>query len=147
MISSLRLINFKPFENQLLEFKPLTLLSGLNSTGKSSVLQSLLLLRQSYLVERLEQYLTLKGELVDIGTAQDAFCERGKENYIGFEINWENGNKGIWHFEYDLQKQKDNVMKLKNLESVASEGVYTSSLFDIVEFQYLQAERISSSSI
>jgi DNA-binding IclR family transcriptional regulator len=48
MISSLRLINFKKFEDQLLEFKPLILISGLNSTGKSSVLQSLLLLRQSY---------------------------------------------------------------------------------------------------
>ncbi|BAY84177.1 hypothetical protein NIES267_36730 [Calothrix parasitica NIES-267] len=41
MIRWLRLINFKAFENQLFEFKPLTLLSGLNSTGKSSVIQSL----------------------------------------------------------------------------------------------------------
>ena len=37
MIPSLRLINFKAFENQLFEFRSLTLLSGLNSTGKSSV--------------------------------------------------------------------------------------------------------------
>lgn len=48
MISLLHLKNFKAFQDQLLEFRPLTLLSGLNSTGKSSVLQSLLLLRQSY---------------------------------------------------------------------------------------------------
>jgi len=53
MINSLKLINYKTFENQLLQFKPLTLLSGLNSTGKSSVLQSLLLLRQSYQQELL----------------------------------------------------------------------------------------------
>ena len=48
MITSLHLLNFKPFANQLLAFKKLTLFSGLNSTGKSSVMQSLLLLRQSY---------------------------------------------------------------------------------------------------
>jgi predicted ATPase len=53
MINSLKLINYKTFENQFLQFKPLTLLSGLNSTGKSSVLQSLLLLRQSYQQELL----------------------------------------------------------------------------------------------
>ncbi len=48
MIRTLRLHNFKCFENQDLAFSPLTLLSGLNGTGKSSVLQALLLLRQSY---------------------------------------------------------------------------------------------------
>ncbi|MDE5106055.1 MAG: AAA family ATPase, partial [Trichodesmium sp. St17_bin3_1_1] len=48
MISLLRLKNFKPFSNQSLSFRPLTLLSGLNSTGKSSTLQALLLMRQSY---------------------------------------------------------------------------------------------------
>lgn len=46
MINLLKLQNFKCFESQLLQFKPLTMLSGLNSSGKSSVLQSLLLLRQ-----------------------------------------------------------------------------------------------------
>ena len=48
MISLVHLKNFKPFANKSLSFKPLTLLSGLNSTGKSSVLQALLLMRQSY---------------------------------------------------------------------------------------------------
>lgn len=38
MITSLRLLNFKPFATQLFEFRKLTLFSGLNSTGKSSVL-------------------------------------------------------------------------------------------------------------
>lgn len=47
-LQSLHLQNFKCFENQLLRLRPLTLLSGLNGTGKSSVIQSLLLLRQSY---------------------------------------------------------------------------------------------------
>lgn len=48
MIRLLRLQNYKCFEDQRLDLNALTLLSGLNGTGKSSVIQSLLLLRQSY---------------------------------------------------------------------------------------------------
>ena len=87
MIRWLRLMNFKAFENQRFEFRPLTLLSGLNSTGKSSVIQSLLLLRQSYQNELLEEIgLALNDELVKIGNAQDAFCENASNDYIEFEI-------------------------------------------------------------
>lgn len=156
MIDSLRLINFKAFEDQLLQFKPLTLLSGLNSTGKSSVLQSLLLLRQSYyaqayldLFNYLMSYsdfdLKLKGLLVDIGTARDAFCERAKSNNIEFEIVWKGGAKNIWKFKYDLQKQNENIMK--NMIETPG-GIFipsdkgNSNLFSLEKFQYLEAERI-----
>ena len=49
MINELRLRNFKAFKDLELELRPFNLLSGLNSVGKSSILQSLLVLRQSYL--------------------------------------------------------------------------------------------------
>ncbi|MBW4622263.1 MAG: DUF3696 domain-containing protein [Cyanosarcina radialis HA8281-LM2] len=139
MITSLRLINFKPFENQLLEFRPLTLLSGLNSSGKSSILQSLSLLRQSYQQDLLSKTgLALNGNLVNIGTAQDALFEDAKEDLIGFDIVWENGIKGIWRFKYD---QELDVLNL-NSEPVDPK-VYVSSLFSN-KFHYLQAERIGS---
>ena len=48
MLEFLTLSNFKTFKHQGLQLRPLTLLAGLNGTGKSSALQSLLLLRQSY---------------------------------------------------------------------------------------------------
>ncbi|WZI66413.1 MAG: hypothetical protein HEQ35_28780 [Gloeotrichia echinulata IR180] len=59
-------------------------------------------MRQSYQQELLPNVgLALNGELVRIGTAQDAFCERAKDDYIGFEIIWNDGKKGIWRFSYD----------------------------------------------
>lgn len=141
MINSLKLTNYKAFENQLIEFKPLTLLSGLNSTGKSSVLQSLLLLRQSYQQELLPNVgLALNGELVRIGTAQDAFCERAKEDYLGFEIIWNDGKKGIWRFSYDPIKTGADVLNNLDLKSPI-ENVYKSSPFN-KRFHYLQAERL-----
>ena len=138
MIRLLRLINFKPFANQDIEFKQLTLLSGLNSTGKSSVIQSLLLLRQSYQQGILPKTgLALNGDLVCIGTAQDALFEgAGKEESIEFDLTWENGTKDVWRFNYDRE------VDVLNLASAAiAQEVYQSSLFSN-NFHYLQAERM-----
>ena len=139
MITSLHLLNFKPFANQLLEFRKLTLFSGLNSTGKSSVMQSLLLLRQSYQQGLLpEKGLALNGDFVNIGTAQDALFEGAKEDLIGFDIVWENNNKATWRFKYDREVDVLNI----DSEPVSSE-VYKSNLFGN-NFHYLQAERLGS---
>jgi len=137
MITSLHLLNFKPFANQLLEFRKLTLFSGLNSTGKSSVMQSLLLLRQSYQQGLLpEKGLALNGDFVNIGTAQDALFEGAKEDLIGFNIVLENNSKAVWRFKYDREV---DVLSIDS-EPVSSE-VYKSNLFGN-KFHYLQAERI-----
>jgi AAA15 family ATPase/GTPase len=64
MIRQLRLENFKGFSRLELELRPLTLLSGLNGTGKSSVIHSLLLLRQSWQQGLLQdERLALNGDL------------------------------------------------------------------------------------
>lgn len=137
MITSLHLLNFKPFANQLLEFKKLTLFSGLNSTGKSSVMQSLLLMRQSYQQGLLpEKGLALNGDFVNVGTARDALFEGAKEDLIGFDIVWENNSEGLWRFKYDQEVDVLNIVS----EPVTSE-VYKSNLFGN-NFHYLQAERI-----
>ncbi len=43
MISNIQIKDFKCFENEEIELKPLTLLTGTNSSGKSSLIQALLL--------------------------------------------------------------------------------------------------------
>ncbi|HEY9834999.1 MAG TPA: DUF3696 domain-containing protein [Stenomitos sp.] len=138
MITSLSLKNFKLFKDQLLAFRQLTLLSGLNSTGKSSVLQALLLLRQSYQQELLKKTgLALNGELVNIGTAQDALFEgAGKADQISFELVLDDDTKGIWSFNYD---QELDVLNRTSPPVVPE--VYESNLFRD-NFHYLQAERI-----
>jgi predicted ATPase len=126
-------MNFKPFEDRLLEFRSLTLLSGLNSTGKSSILQSLLLLRQSYQQKLLSNTgLALNGDLVNIGTAQDALFEGAKEDLIGFDINWKNSLKGAWRFGYDRE-----VDVLNLTSQPVTEEIYKSSLFSN-KFYYRQ---------
>jgi predicted ATPase len=64
MISALRLINFKCFQDIQIATAPLTLLCGMNGMGKSSVIQALLILRQSYQAgDLLQGRLALAGEL------------------------------------------------------------------------------------
>ena len=145
MIRQLRLINFKAFENQLFEFKPLTLLSGLNSTGKSSVIQSLLLLRQSHQQELLENIgLALNGDLVEIGNAQDAFYENASDDYIEFAIASEDNKQGKWRFNYELENKETELLDIDFSSSTKpGDSIYYSSLFNKrLIFHYLQAERI-----
>jgi predicted ATPase len=142
MIYKLHLHNFKCFENQSFQLKPLTLLTGLNSTGKSSVLQSLLLLRQSYLEGLLATTgLMLKGHLMNIGVGKDALFEGARGDEIGIDIALQNGIEeelvGEWRFRCD---RVADVLDLSTLSPVVS-NVYDTALFKD-NFQYLQAERI-----
>src|SRR5579859_7962432 len=109
MISSLHLHNFKCFEDQQFSLKSLTLLTGLNSTGKSSVLQSLVLLRQSHQERLLDTAgLMLKGNLVNIGVGKDVLFEGAKDEQISIIVHLPklSSEHGIdiaqWHFKGDI---------------------------------------------
>lgn len=69
MIESIKLSNFKAFSTkQNVGLKPITLVYGPNSAGKSSLLQSLLLLRQSMNEINIDDTaLITKGKLLDLG--------------------------------------------------------------------------------
>ncbi|HMX62865.1 MAG TPA: AAA family ATPase, partial [Candidatus Sumerlaeota bacterium] len=83
MIQEIELGNFKCFEHENIPLGLLTLIAGLNGTGKSSLIQSLLVLRQSHLQGLLRQgLLAINGELVQIGTGRDALNESTEEDVI-----------------------------------------------------------------
>jgi hypothetical protein len=69
MLTEYALTNFKAFAGeQRVKLKPITLIYGQNSSGKSSLLQSLLLLKQTIeSSENPEMLLLPKGNLVDLG--------------------------------------------------------------------------------
>ncbi|MGA1130647.1 MAG: AAA family ATPase [Prochlorotrichaceae cyanobacterium] len=137
MIESVELKNFKCFEAQTLNVGKLTLLAGLNSSGKSSFLQSLLLLRQSYYQGIFpDRGLALNGELVNIGTAKDALFEGAIEDKIDLKITWTSQLEALWSFNYN---SSSDVLKLESLP--VSANIYQTSLFNNA-FHYLTAERL-----
>ena len=88
MLRKIKLSNFKCFQSLELNCAPLTLLCGLNGMGKSSVLQSLLVLRQSFASGDLHDgKLVLGGELADLGTGADVLFEGAESDTIGFELH------------------------------------------------------------
>ena len=71
MLDLLELEHFKCFEFLKLPLAPLTLLSGANASGKSSVLQSLVLLHQTMREKEWSTRLVLNGSIARLGTVTD----------------------------------------------------------------------------
>ena len=87
MLREIGLRNFKCFENLRLNCTPLTVLCGVNGMGKSSVIQAILVLRQSAISGALSNgNLVLGGDLADIGTGRDVLFEEAERDMIEFEL-------------------------------------------------------------
>jgi len=137
MIESIQLTNFKCFENQTVVLKPLTLLAGLNSSGKSTIIQALLLLRQSYLENLLPNIgLTLNGKLAQLGTAKDVLFEEADVDEIAFDLKDDLPAHLKLRFAY---REESDVLAVNGAETEGE--IWKTSLF-LDEFQYLRAERI-----
>ncbi|MCW5250590.1 AAA family ATPase [Streptomyces sp. SHP 1-2] len=168
MIDRLTLHNYKAFQHAEIPLGPLTLLTGLNSSGKSSVLQSLALLRQSYesgdlafaplLPEArraglrtgvVNQGFLLNGELVGLGTGEDVLHEdfTEAEPRIGLAVD-----EGPYHYGWTAAYEPEqNLLPLLDAdlpdtseggrERPAGPGAVTPAFFT-APFQYLHADRV-----
>lgn len=96
MISMVRLKNFKTWEDTgEIKLSPVTLLLGTNSSGKSSILQSLLLLKQTVRSTDRMIHLNMGGDdqhdIFNFGTFQDVLykdaAERQFELYFDFSVD------------------------------------------------------------
>lgn len=99
MIESIKIRNFKSLKNISLNARSLNLLSGINGMGKSSLIQSLLLIKQSETLA-VNGLLSLKGRLVDIGKGKDALYQFAEDDIISFEFGLTGKKKLEWSFEY-----------------------------------------------
>src|SRR5579862_5553319 len=135
MLTELKLQNFKCFEEESFPLRALTMLTGLNSTGKSTVLQAMLLLRQSHEDRILQNIgLTLDGPLVQLGTARDVLFEGAKEESIRFGLLWDDGMRAAFTFGYD---QATDVLTFLSSEI---EDKFTDQSLFTDRFHYLEAE-------
>lgn len=139
MITRLTIENFKAFEYAELNLTELNLLTGVNGVGKSSVIQALLLLRQS----RHMDGLSLNGDLIAIGLGRDALHAQATHDKIKFDLEFHNSD--FAKFEYNSVATSDFLEFSRLPESMGDE--LFQSLFSETHFQYLNAERRSPSVI
>ena len=140
MINNLRIVNFKSHKDTKLDFKNLTVLCGQNGVGKSSAIQSLLLLRQTYNANKLGKILSLNGNLCNVGKAKDAihqFNDKEFKDEICYVIT-DSTIEYSWIF--DTTRELD-FLDLKG-DFDDSEGFESSSLFK-TNFQYISASRLA----
>ena len=109
MLRKIKLSNFKCFQSLELNCAPLTLLCGLNGMGKSSVIQALLVLRQSFASgDLLDGRLVLGGELADLGTGTDVLFEGADSDIVGFEIQCDE-IKTSWALSFGYSQTADQL--------------------------------------
>lgn len=160
MISELSLHNFKCFRNQPIQLRSLSVLTGLNGMGKSSVIQALLLLRQSFIDGRTRR-LKLSGSLVDLGTGADVFFDLADEDDLSFLVEIDQRYRFEYVFEYNRRSNalatrygdkrrgtaarrtyRDDDGEWKPSEEAASRHINVGALLSLKTFQYLSAERL-----
>lgn len=92
MITQLQIENFKSWRNtDFLRFAPLTGLFGSNSSGKSSILQLLLMLKQTVESPDRKQVLNLGDDrsLVSLGTFRDVIHGHGSATKLYWHLEWQ----------------------------------------------------------
>lgn len=112
MIKEIELHNFKCFERLRLPLGQLTLLTGQNASGKSSVVQALLLLKQTMVEHEHTRMLQLNGSFLRLGTVLDVVDKINGRKSIDFIVRDENGTIG-WNF---LGERPDMSMSVSRLE-------------------------------
>ena len=112
MLTQIDLQHFKCFELLKLPLRPLTLLSGTNASGKSSILQALVLLHQTMLEQEWSESLLLNGASVRLGTVADVIDKiHGRRTFkIGLT---DDTTMYQWQFEGDRNDLSMNVKQIR----------------------------------
>lgn len=133
MLRSIRLQNFKCFADQTVALGPLTLLTGQNGTGKSSVIQSLLLLKQSF--ELIPRGLLINGDLVSLGTAADVLYEGATSDVVTLTLDEDGGppEDRVRSWAFDATERDTDILRFETPPEDSPR---------LHQMKYLAAERI-----
>ena len=115
MLTQIDIELFKCFELLHLPLCQLTLLSGSNASGKSSVLQTLVLLHQTMLEHEWSTRLMLNGNSIRLGTISDVVDHKYGRQSFNIGIN-DNDSYYAWIFEGNRSEMSMQVV------SVAADG-------------------------
>ena len=102
MITRIDLRHFKCFETLKLPLHRLTLLSGQNASGKSSVMQALVLLHQTMRYQEWSRRLLLNGAALRLGSARDVIDQDSGGHSIAISLLDHDAGPVEWEFGGDL---------------------------------------------
>ena len=132
MLERIHLENFKASRDVDVRLAPLTVLAGLNSTGKSTLLQAVGLLRQSYDTNGKTNGLSLSGPLVHLGQYGDVLSEGAAGDAVAITIG-EDGTSNRWAFRGEREANQLHLDAAPKNPPLFVKSPH---------FQFLQADRI-----
>lgn len=88
MLTGIKFKNYKAFQEGHLEIKPITILLGANSVGKSSLIQLFLMLQETALAENYKSALKLHGGFFSLGEGINLFRKKDNNNTLHFDIEF-----------------------------------------------------------
>lgn len=95
MLTKWKVFNFKAIQQETeLDLKPLTIFAGANSSGKSTVLQSMLLIAQTFSNEVINRPVILNGDFVRLGQFDDikSFGSEASQIGVGWRLEGDEGS-------------------------------------------------------
>ncbi len=106
MITQFEIENFKAFaDKQTLKFSPITLIYGPNSSGKSSVIQSLMMLKQTMLSKEQKVELVPSAESINLGTFESLIHKQDISKKMSFSIQYDSNHEAkeyIYRHSYPM---------------------------------------------
>jgi predicted ATPase len=141
MIEELTLRNFKCFQaEKTFAFSKLNLLTGINGRGKSSLLQSVLVLAQSVWQTANINTLIINGDIVSLGNFDDIKNSETKKDesvYYRFKLS---GFDEVIELEY-MENQKEPLLAIKKKSKIANEMIMDFSNI-ISKVHFVSADRL-----
>ena len=119
MLSRIDLHDFKCFATLKLPLRPLTLLSGTNASGKSSVIQALALLHQTLREHDRSSHLMLNGNTLRLGTTADVVDQVHGHRACRIALHEDDGAYVQWEAEGELT---DMAMAVKRVRAKFADG-------------------------
>ena len=142
MIEYIHIKRFKTLLDVGFPLSQLNIFSGLNGMGKSSLIQSLLLLRQSHERSILwSKGLLLNGDYIQLGTGADALSIDSEIETISFLLKWQEQENGtLFDFSYDHDSDLLPIIQPINRNNFEKLSLFGEN------FRYLSADRLAPKS-
>jgi len=144
VIKKIKIEKFKTISNYSFNLAHLNLFAGLNGMGKSTLIQSILLVRQSYLNNPINYggEISLNGEFTRLGYGKDIFAQYSTGNKIVvFEMQDDDKGSGIWKLDWSKQNSDPDKLDILQGEFSKDQDFLKSTLFGD-DFVYISAERL-----
>lgn len=138
-IDNIKVKNFKSLKSIDIDLDNLTLITGVNSSGKSSFIQTLLLLKQNEMVfnNLQRRVININGEYTELGNKKDILFEGAYEEDIEIVLTAN-------HKEEKILFNSDNL-KLNDMSNISLIGLEDNLNLFNDDFQYIMTDRATPS--